>query len=235
MGDKNPLPSSGKTLRLTESATLPPIAATQPGFTSTTISQWPAPRLRLSRVVPLPAARGAYKVADLGRPLGRPVGDEGGTRPARPLDQPLDVDRVARVRAEEIARHARTGDVPGDEGGRPGHVVEAAALGMADAGPVVVDALGRFALLDAQLLGARRLVGGIDDDLAAEAGPFADRQQHHRDLGAGRRRRRLGFPRRGGAGAERRQVGGALHGGRRRGLRRRRAARPSAGEGQGRA
>ena len=54
MGDKNPLASSGKTLRLTESPTLPPMAATLPGRTSTTRSQWPAPRLRLSRVVPLP-------------------------------------------------------------------------------------------------------------------------------------------------------------------------------------
>ena len=113
---------------------------------------------------------------------------------ARPLDHALDIDRVAGIRAEQVARHAGAGDIPRDEGGRPGHVVEAAAVGAVDAAPVVVDALGGVALLDALLLGGGRLVDGMDDDLAAEAGPFADRQQHHRDLGAGRRRRRLGHP-----------------------------------------
>src|SRR5712671_6595929 len=101
MGDKNPLASSGKTLRLTESPTLPPMAATLPGRTSTTRSQWPAPRLRLSRAVPLP------------------VREESGTRPVRPLDQALDIDRVGLARAEEIARHAGALNVPRDEGRRP--------------------------------------------------------------------------------------------------------------------
>src|SRR5437660_2981380 len=55
MGDKNPLASSGKTLRVTESRTLPPMAWTSPGRTSTTISQCPGPRSRFSRVVPPPA------------------------------------------------------------------------------------------------------------------------------------------------------------------------------------
>ena len=44
MGDKNPAPSSGKTLRVTESPTLPPIASTSPGRTST-VSAGPAKRI----------------------------------------------------------------------------------------------------------------------------------------------------------------------------------------------
>ena len=221
MGDKNPLASSGKTLRVTESPTLPPIAARLPGRTSTTRSQWPAPRLRLSRVVPLPLREEQIRSPTCGARSSSRARDQGGARPARPLDQALDIDRVGWAGAEEVARHAGALDVPGDEGGRPRHVVEPAALGMADACPVVLDALRRLALLDAELLGARRAVGRVGDDLLAEARPFADRQQHHRGLGAGGGRRRLGLPRRGRAGAERRQPGRALD----RGLGRRRAAR----------
>src|SRR6202042_3020501 len=75
------------------------------------------------------AARGADQVADLRRVLVEPPRDQGGARPVRPLDQALDIDRVALVGAEEVARHAGALDVPRDEGSRPRHVVEPAALG----------------------------------------------------------------------------------------------------------
>src|SRR5260370_24904446 len=125
---------------------------------------------------------------------------EDGARLAGAQYHALDVDRVARVGAEEVARHARTLDVPRNEGCRPRHFgIEAAEVGTIDALPVVVDALGRLALLYAELLGARRTGLGEGDGLTAVAEPFRYRQEHHRRFGAPGLRRRLALPRRGGA------------------------------------
>src|SRR5262245_16853024 len=57
-------------------------------------------------------ARGADQVADLGCALGRPTRDQDGARPARPLDQALDIYGVALVGTEKIARHAGAPDDP---------------------------------------------------------------------------------------------------------------------------
>ena len=62
--------------------------------------------------------------------------------------------------------------------------------------------------------GRQRRGRGKGDGLAAVPCPFLHGEQHHRDLGAGGRRRRLGSPRRGGAGAQRLQLDGALRRGR---------------------
>src|SRR5262245_4449970 len=101
-------------------------------------------------------ARGADQIADPGRALVGATGNESGIGLSDARHQALDVDGVALVGAELLARHAGALDVPGDEGRRPGDVIEAAALGMADARPVIVDALPRLALLDAELLGSAR-------------------------------------------------------------------------------
>ena len=65
-----------------------------------------------------PVARGAEQVADLRRALVRRQRHEGGARPAGAPDHAFDIDRVARVGAEEVARDAGALDVPGDEGRR---------------------------------------------------------------------------------------------------------------------
>ena len=172
MGDKNPDPSSGKTLRVTESATLPPMACTSPGRTSTTMSQWPGPRSRFSRVVPPPSRDAHSRSPTCGARSFRWRGIEGGARPAGALDHALDIDRVARVGTEQVARHAGALDVPGDEGRRPRHVVQPAEVGLADTLPVVADALGRVALLHARLLGACGSVGRIGRSSGGRSAPI---------------------------------------------------------------
>jgi len=151
--------------------------------------------------------RRADEVADLRGIIAGAVRQERGARRAGPQHHALDVDRVARVGTEQVARHAGTRDVPGDEGRRPRHLgVEAAEVRPVDAPPVVVDALRRVALLDAVDRGAWRRVREVDR-LAAEACPFLHGEENHRDARASHRRRRLGCPGAGRAGPEGRQRG----------------------------
>src|SRR5215218_7264025 len=107
-------------------------------------------------------ARGADQVADLRRALRRRLRDEDRAWPLLAFDHALDIDRVGLIGTEEVARHTGARDVPGNERGRPRDVVEAGAVGLVDACPVVVDAFGCVALLDALLLGARRCSRRID-------------------------------------------------------------------------
>src|SRR5262249_51551784 len=115
--------------------------------------------------------RRAEKVADLRGVLVQVIRDEGGARFPGTRREAPDIDRVAVVRAEEVARHAGARDVPGDERRRPRHLgVEAGEAGPVDALPVVVDAPGRVALLHAADLRLRRAVRKVDR-LLAEAEP----------------------------------------------------------------
>src|SRR5262249_9021001 len=104
-------------------------------------------------------AQSTDQVADLWPALTRPARDQHRAGLLGALDEALDVDRVGLAWTEQVARHSGALAVPGDEDGRPRHVVEPAAFGMTDARPVVLDALRRLAFLDAERLLAGRRVG----------------------------------------------------------------------------